>query len=83
MFVVGRPKPKKTPRDVVARIHRETVGGLRDPAVKEKLAKFGVEEMVMQPEEFDARIARAGVVRDLALLVKDFPGVRANDLNRN
>jgi tripartite-type tricarboxylate transporter receptor subunit TctC len=57
-FWIGMVVPKKTPRDVVARIHRETVGGLRDPAVKEKLAKFGVEEMVMQPEEFDARIAR-------------------------
>ena len=57
-FWIGMVVPKKTPRDIVARIHRETVGGIRDPAVKEKLAKFGVEEMVMQPEEFDARIAR-------------------------
>jgi len=34
------------------------VKGLRDPSVKEKLSKLGVEEMIMQPDEFDARIAR-------------------------
>jgi len=57
-FWVGMVVPKKTPRDIVARIHAETVKGLRDPSVKEKLSKLGVEEMVMQPDEFDARIAR-------------------------
>jgi tripartite-type tricarboxylate transporter receptor subunit TctC len=57
-FWIGMVVPKKTPRDIVARIHQETVGGLRDPAVKEKLSKLGVEEMVMSPEDFDARIAR-------------------------
>lgn len=57
-FWIGMVVPKKTPRDIVARIHRETVSGIRDPVVKERLAKFGVEEMIMQPEEFDARIAR-------------------------
>jgi tripartite-type tricarboxylate transporter receptor subunit TctC len=50
--------PKKTPRDLVGLIHQETVKGLSDPAVKEKLAKLGVEEMIMKPEDFDARIAR-------------------------
>jgi tripartite-type tricarboxylate transporter receptor subunit TctC len=34
------------------------VKGLRDPSVKEKLSKLGVEEMIMHPEDFDARIAR-------------------------
>ena len=57
-FWVGMVVPKKTPRDIVARIHEETVKGLRDPSVKEKLSKLGVEEMIMQPDEFDARIAR-------------------------
>ena len=50
--------PKKTPRDIVARIHQETVKGLHDPSVKEKLAKLGVEPMIMTPDDFDARIAR-------------------------
>ena len=57
-FWVGMMVPKKTPREIVARIHAETVKGLRDPSVKEKLSKLGVEEMIMQPEDFDARIAR-------------------------
>src|SRR5215472_8152450 len=57
-FWVGMVVPKKTPREIVARIHAETVKGLRDPSVKEKLSKLGVEEMIMQPDEFDARIAR-------------------------
>jgi tripartite-type tricarboxylate transporter receptor subunit TctC len=57
-FWIGMVVPKKTPRDIIARIHQETVSGLKDPTVKEKLAKLGVEEMIMQPEDFDARIAR-------------------------
>jgi tripartite-type tricarboxylate transporter receptor subunit TctC len=57
-FWIGMVVPKKTPRDIVARIHRDTVDGLNDPAVKEKLAKLGVEEMIMSPDDFDARIAR-------------------------
>jgi tripartite-type tricarboxylate transporter receptor subunit TctC len=57
-FWVGVMVPKKTPRDIVARIHEETVKGLRDPSVQEKLAKLGAEDMTMQPDEFDARIAR-------------------------
>jgi tripartite-type tricarboxylate transporter receptor subunit TctC len=57
-FWIGMVVPKKTPRDIIGRIHQETVSELKDPAVKEKLAKFGVEEMIMQPEDFDARIAR-------------------------
>jgi tripartite-type tricarboxylate transporter receptor subunit TctC len=57
-FWVGMVVPKKTPRDIVVRIHAETVKGLRDPSVKEKLSKLGVEDMIMQPGDFDARIAR-------------------------
>ena len=57
-FWIGMVVPKKTPRDIVARMHQETAKGLADPSVKEKLAKLGVEDMVMKPEDFDARIAR-------------------------
>jgi tripartite-type tricarboxylate transporter receptor subunit TctC len=61
-FWIGMVVPKKTPRDIIARIHQETVSGLEDPVVREKLAKLGVEEMIMQPEDFDARIAREAPV---------------------
>ena len=48
-FWIGMVVPKKTPRDIVARIHQETVKGLEDASVKEKLAKLGVEPMIMTP----------------------------------
>ena len=57
-FWIGMTVPKKTPRDVVARIHQETVKGLEDPAVKDRLDKLGVEPMIMTPEAFDQRIAK-------------------------
>jgi len=50
--------PKKTPRETVARMHQDTVNGLSDPSVKDKLAKLGVEPLIMTPDEFDARIAK-------------------------
>jgi tripartite-type tricarboxylate transporter receptor subunit TctC len=57
-FWIGTFVPKQTPRNLVARIHQETVKGLENPAVKEKLAKLGAEPMIMTPEDFDARIAK-------------------------
>src|SRR6266849_2997862 len=57
-FWVGAFVPKATPRDVVAKLHRATVAAIESAAVKEKLAKLGVEPMVMTPQDFDARIAR-------------------------
>ena len=57
-FWIGMTVPKKTPRDIVARMHQETVKGLEDAGVKDKLAKLGVEPMIMTPEAFDARIAK-------------------------
>jgi tripartite-type tricarboxylate transporter receptor subunit TctC len=57
-FWIGMVVPKKTSRDLVARIHQVTIEALTDPSVKEKLAKLGVEDMITTPDEFDARIAR-------------------------
>jgi tripartite-type tricarboxylate transporter receptor subunit TctC len=57
-FWIGLIAPKKTPRDVVASIHRATVAGLNDAGVKDRLAKLGAEPMIMTPEAFDARIAK-------------------------
>jgi len=66
-FWIGALVPKKTPREIVARIHDATVQGLEDPAVKDKLAQLGVEPMIMAPQDFDARIAReAPIALDLA-----------------
>ena len=57
-FWIGMTVPKRTPRDLIARIHQVTASGLEESAVKEKLAKLGVEPLVMSPEDFDRRIAR-------------------------
>jgi tripartite-type tricarboxylate transporter receptor subunit TctC len=61
-FWIGLAVPKKTPRDLVAKIHQETVKGLEDASVKEKLAKLGVEPMIMTPDAFDARIAKEAAI---------------------
>jgi tripartite-type tricarboxylate transporter receptor subunit TctC len=57
-FYISLVAPKKTPRDLIARIHQETVAALSDAGVKEKLAKLGAEPLIMTPEAYDARIAR-------------------------
>jgi tripartite-type tricarboxylate transporter receptor subunit TctC len=57
-FWVGMFVPKRTPRNIVNRIHEETVKGLEDRVVHEKLANLGVESMIMKPEDFDARVAK-------------------------
>jgi tripartite-type tricarboxylate transporter receptor subunit TctC len=66
-FWVGAAVPKKTPRDVVGKIHAETVKALKEPAVQEKLAKLGAELMIMEPAAFDARIEKeVDIARKLA-----------------
>ncbi len=57
-FYVGLYVSKQTPRAVVARIHAEVVKALNTPSVKEKLTKIGAESMIVQPEAFDARLAK-------------------------
>jgi tripartite-type tricarboxylate transporter receptor subunit TctC len=57
-FWIGAMVPRKTPRDIVVRLHRAIVQGLEHPNVQDKLAALGVEPMIMSPEDFDARIAR-------------------------
>jgi len=65
-FWVGAFVPKKTPGDVVAKMHAEIVKAIKNPATHEKLTKLGVEEMVVEPAAFDARIAReADIARKL------------------
>jgi tripartite-type tricarboxylate transporter receptor subunit TctC len=50
---IGMYAPAKTPRDIVNKLNEETVKALRNPTVREKLAKLGVDEMIMSPEKFD------------------------------
>ncbi len=57
-FWIGAMVPKQTPRDVVAKMHQAIEKGLATPAAKDRLARLGVEPMLMKPEDFDERIAR-------------------------
>jgi tripartite-type tricarboxylate transporter receptor subunit TctC len=45
--------PARTPRATIDRLHQATLKILRATSMKEKLAKLGVDPMVMMPSEFD------------------------------
>ncbi len=53
---IGMFAPAKSPRDIINKLHSETAKALALPATREKLAKTGVEQMLMSPAEFDARV---------------------------
>ncbi|MFO1162326.1 MAG: tripartite tricarboxylate transporter substrate binding protein [Reyranellaceae bacterium] len=57
-FWVGMFVPAATPRDIVDKLHRETVKALANPAVKESLGKLGAEQNVMEPRAFDSEISK-------------------------
>jgi tripartite-type tricarboxylate transporter receptor subunit TctC len=61
-FWVGTFVPKQTPRAIVGKMHGEIVKALDSAVVKERLTKLGVEPLIMQPEEFDARVAKEAVI---------------------
>jgi tripartite-type tricarboxylate transporter receptor subunit TctC len=73
-FWVGVFAPKQTPRDIVVKLHQELVKALENPATKEKLGKLGVEPMTMQPQDFDARVAKE---TDIAAKLAKAAGVTA------
>jgi tripartite-type tricarboxylate transporter receptor subunit TctC len=55
-FWIGVFVPAKTSREIVAALYRETLKALQDSTVRAKLAEIGVDQMILTPEEFDARI---------------------------
>ena len=57
-FWVGTLVPRQTPRDIVARLHAEIVKAVESASVQERLTKLGVEPMILEPQQFDARIAK-------------------------
>jgi tripartite-type tricarboxylate transporter receptor subunit TctC len=48
--------PAKTRRDIVNRLHGETLKALHAPNVENKLATLGIDPMVMTPAAFDAQV---------------------------
>jgi tripartite-type tricarboxylate transporter receptor subunit TctC len=73
-FWVGAFVPKKTPRDVVAKMHDQIAKAINNPATKVKLTMLGVEQMIMASDAFDARIAKeADLAKALAKAAKIQP----------
>jgi tripartite-type tricarboxylate transporter receptor subunit TctC len=52
LFWTGIFVPAKTPRDIVDRIHSESIKAMQVPVVQERLAKVGSEPMPMSVDEF-------------------------------
>jgi len=46
--------PSKTPRDIVNRLHAETVKALQSPEIKARWASLNQDVHIFSPEEFDA-----------------------------
>jgi tripartite-type tricarboxylate transporter receptor subunit TctC len=71
-FWIGMFLPAKTPREIVDKLHRETLKALQEPKVRDKLATLGVDPMVMKPLDFDAYVENAiasdaGLVKAIGL----------------
>ena len=66
-FWVGMFAPAKTPRDIVNRLHRETVKALHSSDVREKLARLGAEPMDYNPEQFNVYL-REEIAANAALV---------------
>jgi tripartite-type tricarboxylate transporter receptor subunit TctC len=67
-FWLGLFAPAKTTRDIIHRLHDETVKAMHSPNVAEKLATLGVAPMPVTPEQFDALVKDE--IASNALLVK-------------
>src|SRR5262245_45382304 len=57
----GLMAPAGTPRETIARLHRETVAILRAADTREKFARDGAEVVASTPEEFDAFVRAEAV----------------------
>jgi tripartite-type tricarboxylate transporter receptor subunit TctC len=72
---MGLFAPARTPREIVNRLHKETVAAVQVPEVKERLLRLGAEPLTMSPAEFGAYIQ--GELRTNAVLVKE-AGITGN-----
>jgi tripartite-type tricarboxylate transporter receptor subunit TctC len=60
--------PAGTPSGIVADLHRETMGVLREPKVRDRLTAMGVDALRLSPAEFGAAVEREMAIN--AALVK-------------
>ena len=57
-YWTGMLVASRTPRDIVTRLHQETLKVLQQPGVVEKFKPQGIEPMPLSPAQIDALIAR-------------------------
>lgn len=74
-FWVGMGVPSKTPRDIVGRLHGETVKALNSPEIKTRWASLNQDVRIFTPEAFDTLLREE--VGSNAKLVRD-ANIKAN-----
>jgi len=67
-FWIGMMIRSRTPRDILTKLHENTVKALRAPETQERLGKLGAEPMIMSPQAFDGYIRSE--IADNAKLIK-------------
>jgi tripartite-type tricarboxylate transporter receptor subunit TctC len=55
-FWVGLFAPSRTPRNIINKLHAETLKSLEVPSVRDKLSAVSVVPMKVSPDQFDAQI---------------------------
>ena len=68
-FWIGLFVPARTPRDIVNRLHKESVAAVQTPEVKDRFARLGAEPLSMTPEQFETYVRDE--LRTNAVLVKE------------
>jgi len=66
-FWVGLFVPAKTPREIIDKLHQETVKALQSPEVRAVFAKQGAEEMILSVDQF-ANYIRNEIATNAALV---------------
>jgi tripartite-type tricarboxylate transporter receptor subunit TctC len=74
-FWVGMFAPSKTPAPILDKLYRETLKALQNPAVQERLAKLGVDPMILSASAF-ATLVQAEVAINTKIATA--AGVKAN-----
>lgn len=74
-FWIGMFAPSKTPTSILGRLHQETRSALENPAVRQKLAKLGIDPMVLTSSAFD-KLVREEVAINTKIATA--AGIKAN-----
>lgn len=74
-FWIGMFAPSKTPAAVLGRLYQETYRALENPAVRQKLARLGIDPMILTSSAFD-KLVREEVAINTKIAAA--AGIKAN-----